>query len=126
MTNLSARLATAHDQLVGAKKQRTEKRSVVDVNSKDLNEKVDVLQRVINIVSERFDADGRVLLQGVSRTEPVMHGANTALLQEQWSSKEQPEGVVRHRTLSSIQRSSEEALVRFQYAEAVTHDSSSK
>ena len=94
VTNLSARLATAHDQLVGAKKQRTEKRSVVDVNSKDLNEKVDVLQRVINIVSKRFDADGRVLLQGVSRTEPVMQSANTALLQEQWSSKEQPEGVV--------------------------------
>ena len=69
VTNLSARLATAHDQLVGAKKQRTEK-PVVDVNSKDLNEKVDVLQRVINIVSERFDADGRVLLQGVSRTDP--------------------------------------------------------
>ena len=82
LADLSAKLATPHDKFNVAVTQRTEEKFVFDVNVKDLCESVDVLQKVIDIVPERFDTDGQVLLQRVSKTEPAMHRVTTTLLRE--------------------------------------------
>jgi len=52
------------------------------------------LQRAIDVVSSRSDADGTALLQKMSKNEPAMHRVMVALLQEQRSASEQPAGEV--------------------------------
>ena len=89
-----AKLTRAQEQLDTAERQRANEKSMYDVNFKDVSESVDALQRAIDVVSSRSDADGTALLQKMSKNEPAMHRVMVALLQEQRSASEQPAGEV--------------------------------
>jgi len=91
LTDLGAKLARAQEQLDASVKQRADEKSVFDVNFKDVSESVDALQRAIQVVSARSDADGMALLQRESKSETAMHRVMVALLEEQ-SKRAQPEG----------------------------------
>ena len=83
-------MTRAQEQLDASVKQRTDEKSVFDVNFQD-EKSVDALQRALEVVSARSDADGMALLQRKSKTETAMHRVTRALLKEQ-STRTQPEG----------------------------------
>ena len=56
------------EQLDASVKQRADEKSVFDVNFQD-EKSVDALQRALEVVSARSDADGMALLQRKSKTD---------------------------------------------------------